>query len=114
MLRPAVASALTLVTLPAASVVASSGNMCDALAKSMVPRGSISAAKQVMSARSAPGMRIAALMARSTDIGVSRSSPTLDSASTAPWAAQPIIAEYTPWPVASPTATSTRPPDSLR
>ncbi|MNC99790.1 hypothetical protein D3C83_181880 [compost metagenome] len=67
--------------------------MCDALAKLTAPAGSNSAAKQVMAARSAPGMRIAALIAVSTACGVIFSSPMCDSASTAPWAAQPIIAE---------------------
>jgi hypothetical protein len=52
---PDVVSALTLVTAPPSSVATRSGSMCDAFAKRIVPRGSNSAAKHVIAARSAPG-----------------------------------------------------------
>ena len=72
------------------------------------------AANAVISTLCSPTLRIAESIARSTCSGVSSRSSTSASASTAPRAVAAIIAEWMPWPVASPTTSSIRPFDSLR
>jgi PAS domain S-box-containing protein len=92
-----------------------SGNTWPWLTYCTVPAfGSIVAANSVIDACSTPGTRIAVFTASSTRRAPRKSSPSWVSARTAPCAMQPIIAECTPCPVASPITSRIRPPASLR
>ena len=98
-----------------ASMCITYGKFCPALAYWMVPdAGSNTATNAVMSSDDSPTLRIAASIARRICSGDSSRSSTSASASTAPRAVPATIAECTPWPVASPITTSSRPPVRLR